>query len=143
MRGARIMENDELKVTGITVARLLQLQQAEKDLESLRRRIADCADVKKATEHAFDKRTKYKEANRKAFEKAYGSKEKLTPEEEKELERLENEYMEAIKKPLFTIDGNKAAKLILDHIVYSMSEEEIKQFRFERGIPKTVQVKIT
>lgn len=138
-RTAEAAPDASITVTGLTVDRYLELKQAEKDLHSLMKRIAACAKINTAE---IDRKEEKYRKRRQEIKSLARYAEPPTEQEREELEKLENEWLDAQESPRVTVDGNKVAELILEYAACGMSEKDREHYGFCDGLPDGAKVKI-
>lgn len=132
--------DDGITVSGLTVTRYNELQQKEKQLNDLVKRIAACATIK--TDAIDAKERKYRETSRKYTERELNEGVRPVDKEKEELGKLYDAWLDELESPRVTVDGNKVAKLILEYAACGMKEQEREHYGFCDGLPEGAKVKI-
>ena len=141
--GGQMIETDSnITVSGLPLSEYERLRALERDHLELMRELADCATIDTAAIEA--KIGRYKDYKREAsltFDEVMASK-KMTEEQQEQLEKLCEEAVEAANTPQITIDGNKAAAVILRYAHISLTESERREYGYKNGLPESSRVKI-
>lgn len=139
----QVIEIDSgITVSGLPLSEYERLRTLERDHLELIRELADCATIDTATIEAKIERYKdYKREASPTFDEIMTGK-KITDEQQERLEKLHEEAVEAANTPQITIDGNKAAAVILRYAHISLTESERREHGYKNGLPESSRVKI-